>query len=156
VQIAKMYGAEVTGVCSSSKMDFVKTLGSDYVIDYLKQDIIDGGTAYDLIYDVAAHHSTREIRKILNKDGEYVIAGGSISRIFQLMFKSIFGIKNMSVVMAKPGKVDMLMISKLMESGKIKSYIDKVYPLEETADAIRYLDEGKVKGKVVVSVTKEA
>ena len=151
VQIAKQFGAEVTGVCSTAKMDFVRSIGADHVIDYSKEEIITSGIEYDLIYDVAAIHSTREYKKILKPGGKYVLAGGSIKRLFQLMFKSTFGLNNMKVVAAKVSQDDLKLIADMLVSGKVKSMIDKVYPLEETALAIKDLEEGRVKGKVLIA-----
>lgn len=152
VQIAKTFGAEVTGVCSTSKKELVKSLGADQVIDYTNEDITKNNEQFDLIFDIAAYRSFSDYKPILKPDGKYVLAGGSISRIFQLMFKSMIKSKNIAVLIANINQKDMLLIKELLESGKIKSVIDKIYPLEETAEAIRYLEDGNVKGKVVITV----
>jgi len=152
VQIAKSFDTEVTGVCSSSKMELVRLIGADHVIDYTKEDVTKNGQQYDLIFDVAAYRSVSDYKRILSPGGNYVMAGGSIGRIFQLMFKSIFGAKNMGLMVADINQKDMLFIKELLESGRVKSIIDKCYSLHETADAIRYLEEGHVRGKIVIVV----
>jgi len=152
VQIAKAYDTEVTGVCSTNKKEFVSSLGADHVIDYTRENITKGKIQYDLIFDVAAYQSAGAYKNILKPGGRYVLAGGSISRIFQLMFKSAFGMKNMAVVQARPNREDMQIISDYLESGKIKSFIYKLYPLESTAEAIRDLKNGSVKGKALISL----
>ncbi len=151
VQIAKTFGAEVTGVCSTSKMDLVRSLGAEHVIDYTLEDITRIGEGYDLIFDTAAYRSISDYKRILNPGGMYVLAGGSISRIIQLMFKSRRN-KNMRIISAKVIREDLQTISKLLETGQIKSAIDKSYPLAETAAAMRYLELGHVRGKVVITV----
>ncbi|MFH0756810.1 MAG: NAD(P)-dependent alcohol dehydrogenase [Bacteroidota bacterium] len=151
VQIAKSFGAEVTGVCSTSKVDLVRSLGADHVIDYTLEDITRLGERYDLIFDTAAYRSISDYKRILNPGGMYVLAGGSISRIMQLMFKTSRN-KNMRLISAKVIREDLQTISELLETGKIKSAIDKSYPLTETAAAMRYLEQGHVRGKVVITV----
>ncbi len=152
VQIAKSFEAEVTGVCSTSKMDYVRSIGADHVIDYTKEDITKNRQQYDLIFDTAAHRSILKYKRILSSDGTYVLAGGSIARIFQLMFISMTGVKNMGLMVANINQKDLLFIVELLKAGKVKSIIDKCYPLNETADALRYLEEGHACGKVVITV----
>lgn len=152
VQIAKSFNAEVTGVCSTSKTDFVRSLGADHVIDYNKEDISQIDEKFDLIFDIAAYKSFSHYKKILKPGGEYVVAGGSISRIFQTMFKSMLGAKNIGIMVASINQADMLEIKRLLESGRIKSMVDKTYPLKETAKAVSYLENGHVRGKVVVII----
>jgi NADPH:quinone reductase-like Zn-dependent oxidoreductase len=151
VQIAKTFGAEVTGVCSASKMDLVRSLGADQVIDYTLEDITRLGERYDLIFDTAAYRSISDYKRILSPGGIYVLAGGSISRIIQLMFKSRRN-TNMRIISAKVIQEDLQTIRKLLETGQIKSAIDKSYPLAETAAAMLYLEQGHVRGKVVITV----
>ena len=152
VQIAKSFDSEVTGVCSTSKVDFVRSLGADHVLDYTNADITKNNDKYDLIFDVAAYRKVSEYNKILKTTGNYVMAGGSIGRILKLMIKTIFGNKNLSVLIANINQNDLLFIKELLEKGKIKSFIDKRYPLSETSAAIRYVEEGKARGKVVVII----
>ena len=152
IQIAKSFKAEVTGVCSTTKMDLVRSIGADHVIDYTKEDVTRNGQQYDLIFDIAAYRSISDYKRILNSRGIYVMAGGSIARIFQMMFKSMIGAKNMGVMVANVNQNDLLFIKELLEVGTVKSIIDKCYPLHETADALRYLEEGHARGKVVITV----
>jgi len=152
VQIAKSFEAEVTGVCSTTKMDLVRSIGADHVIDYSREDITKNKQPYDLIFDIAAYRSISKYKRILSPGGIYVLAGGSMARIFQLMLKSMAGAKNMRLVVADVNQKDLLFILELMNAGKVKSIIDKRYPLNETAEALRYLEEGHARGKVVISV----
>jgi len=152
VQIAKSFEAEVTGVCSTTKMDFVRSIGADHVIDYTQEDITKSGQQYNLIFDIAAYRSISEYKRILSSGGIYVLAGGSMARIFQLMFMSMTGVKNMGLIVANINQKDLLFIIELLKVGKVKSMIDKRYPLNETAEALRYLEEGHACGKVVITV----
>jgi NADPH:quinone reductase-like Zn-dependent oxidoreductase len=152
VQIAKSFDTEVTGVCSATKMDLVRSIGADHVIDYTQEDVTKNGKLYDLIFDIAAYRSISEYKRIMSSGGIYVLAGGSMPRIFQLMLKSMTGAKNMRLVVANVNQKDLLFIRELLESGKVKSIIDKRYPLSETAEALRYLEEGHARGKVVIVV----
>lgn len=152
VQIAKSFDTEVTGVCSTTKMDLVRSIGADHFIDYRQEDVTKNGKLYDLIFDVAAYRSISEYKRILSSGGIYVLAGGSMPRILQLMLKSMTGAKNMRLVVANANQKDLLFILELMNAGKVKSIIDKRYPLSETAEALRYLEEGHARGKVVIVV----
>jgi len=152
VQIAKYFETEVTGVCSTSKIDLVRSIGADHVIDYTREDVTKNGQQYDLIFDVAAYHSISEYKRILSTNGIYVLAGGSMARILQLMLKSMTGVKNMGIMVANINQKDLLFIMDLLETGKIKSIIDKCFPLSETAEALRYLEEGHARGKVVITI----
>ena len=152
VQIAKAFGAEVTGVCSTTKMDLVRSLGADRIIDYTRDDITEKGQKYDLIFDVAAFRSILKYRRILSSGGIYVLAGGSMARIFQLMGASMTGAKNMKLIVAKVSQKDLLSLIDLIGAGKVRPIIDRRYPLAETAEALRYLEEGHARGKVVITV----
>lgn len=152
VQIAKSFGAEVTSVCSSSKMDLVRSIGADLVIDYTREDVTKNGRQYDLIFDIAAYRSILKYKRILRPGGQYVLAGGSMARIFQLMIISMTGTKNMGIMVAGVNQQDLLSIVELIHAGKVKPIIDKRYPLSETAEALGYLEEGRARGKVVVTV----
>ena len=152
VQIARSFGAEVTGVCSTAKMDLVRSLGADNVVDYTQEDVTRNNQKYDLILDTAAHRSVSDYKRILNPDGVYVLIGGSISRIFQLMFKSKTGVKNIGTMVASINQKDLLFLAELLKSGKIKSIIDKRFPLADTAKALQYFEEGHTRGKIVITV----
>jgi NADPH:quinone reductase-like Zn-dependent oxidoreductase len=152
VQIAKAFEADVTGVCSTSKMDLVRSIGADTVVDYTKEDITKSNLKFDLIFDTAAYHSISEYKKILTPGGFYVLAGGSMARIFRLMILSMLGLKNMGIMVASINQKDLLFILELTKSGKVKSIIDKRFPLKDTAEALKYLEEGHASGKVVITI----
>jgi NADPH:quinone reductase-like Zn-dependent oxidoreductase len=152
VQIAKSFDTEVTGVCRTGKMDLVRSIGADRVIDYTREDVTKQERRYDLIFDVAAFRPVSEYKRILNPGGRYVIAGGSIGRIFQVMFLSRFKAKSMKVTIARVVQEDLVLIAEMMAAGKVRSIIDKRFPLSETAAALRYFEEGQVRGKIVVTV----
>jgi len=152
VQIAKSFEAEVTGVCSTTKMDLVRSIGADHVLDYTQEDVTKNGQHYDLIFDVAAYRSISEYKRILSSSGIYVLAGGSTARMFQIMFRSMTGAKKMGFMVAHINQKDLLFILGLMNAGKVRSIIDKRYPLNETAEALRYLEEGHARGKVVITM----
>jgi NADPH:quinone reductase-like Zn-dependent oxidoreductase len=152
VQIARSLGAEVTGVCSTSMMDLVRSLGADNVVDYTKEDITKNSQKYDLILDTAAHRSVSDYKRILNPDGVYVLVGGSMSRIFQLMFKSKTGAKNIDTMVASINQKDLTFLAELLKSGKIKSIIDKRFPLKDTSEAFRYFEAGHTRGKIVITI----
>jgi NADPH:quinone reductase-like Zn-dependent oxidoreductase len=156
VQIAKALGAEVTAVCSTHKMAMMKTLGADYIIDYTQTDVTKNGQQYDLILDAAAYRSVFDYRSILKPDGTYVLIGGSISRLFQvLLFGSVISIimgRRVKCLMAKPNRSDLVILKEMIEAGKIVPFIDKTYGLSEVPEAIRQLERRQVRGKVAVSV----
>lgn len=157
VQIAKFFGAEVTGVCSTSKVDLVKSLGADHIIDYKKESYLTNTDSYDLIIDTAAHGSLLANKKALKKGGTYVMIGGPFKQMLKILtagpFLSMGGKKLMSMLV-KSNKKDLLFIKELVESGKIKPVIDKVFTLEKTSDAIRYSESGKAAGKIVIENIK--
>ena len=155
VQIAKLCGAEVTGVCSTGKMQMVRTLGADHVIDYTKEDFTKNNRQYDLILDVKAFHSILDYKRALSPDGAYILVGGASSAVNQIMFLgpwlSMFSKKKMSLLLYKPNKeLDYLL--ELVKSGKVHPVVDRVYPLSGTADAFRYYGDGRARGKVVITV----
>ena len=152
VQIAKSFDTEVTGVCSTTKMDLVRSIGADHVIDYTQEDITKNKQQYDLILDIAVYRSVSKYKRILSSGGIYVVAGGSFARMLQLMFMSMTGAKNMKSMLANVNQKDLLFILELIKAGKVKPIIDKRYPLNEAAEAIRYLEEGHARGKIVITV----
>ena len=155
VQIAKLLGAEVTGVDSTSKLDMMRSIGADQVIDYTQEDFTKNGQCYDLILDFAAHHSIFDYKRALSPKGIYVLVGGSTARMFQIMFLgpliSMAGSKKIGVMMHKPNK-DLAFLKELFEAGKVKPVIDRRYTLSEVSEALRYFGEGNHKGKVVITV----
>jgi NADPH:quinone reductase-like Zn-dependent oxidoreductase len=156
VQIAKALGAEVTAVCRTSKMEMIATLGADQIIDYTQIDITKNGQQYDLILDAAAYRSVFDYAPILKPDGTYVLIGGSISRLFQvLLFGSIISRimrRKLKCLMVKPNRSDLVILKDLIEAGKIVPAIDRTYPLSEVPTAIRQLEQRQVRGKVAISV----
>ncbi|MBL7135794.1 MAG: NAD(P)-dependent alcohol dehydrogenase [Candidatus Marinimicrobia bacterium] len=155
VQIAKSFGAEVTGVDSMSKLDMMRSIGADKVIDYTREDFTKNGQRYDLILDFSAHHSIFDYKRTLSPKGIYVMVGGSTARIFQAMLLgpwiSMIGSKKVGVLMHKPNK-DLTFMKELFETGKVVPIIDRRYPLSKVAEALRYFGEGHAKGKVVITL----
>jgi NADPH:quinone reductase-like Zn-dependent oxidoreductase len=155
VQIAKSFGAEVTGVDSTSKLDMMRSIGADHVIDYTKKDFTKNGQRYDLILDNAAHHSIFDYKRVLSPKGIYVMVGGSSAQMFQAMFLgpwiSMTGSKKMGILMLKPNK-DLAFMLELLKTGKVVPIIDRRYPLSEVPEALRYFGKGHAKGKVVITL----
>jgi len=156
VQIAKSFGAEVTGVDSTGKLDMLRSIGADHVIDYTKEDFTKKGQVYDLILDVVTHRSIFDYKRLLSPKGIYVmLGGGSWSRVYQAILLgpliSMTGSKKMRALMLKPNK-DLALLNELFEAGKVAPVIDGCYPLSEVAEALRYFGEGRVRGKVVITV----
>jgi NADPH:quinone reductase-like Zn-dependent oxidoreductase len=156
VQIAKSYDAEVTAICSSRNAEMVRTLGADQVIDYAREDVTRGGQQFDVILAASGHHSIWDYRRILSPGGRYVAVGGSGAQVFQANLLgpgiSMVGSKKMGAMIMKPNAGDLDVMKGLLEAGKVTPIIDRRYPLEQVADAIRYLEEGHARGKVVIEV----
>jgi NADPH:quinone reductase-like Zn-dependent oxidoreductase len=163
VQIAKGYGAEVTGVCSTRNLDLVRSIGADHVIDYTKEDFTAGEQHYDLIFDLVGNHSFSERRHVLTPNGICVLGGiggsgihqGSWGRVagnFGAAFLSMFTSQKFVTYIAKLTKGDLTVLRDLMQAGKVIPVIDRTYKLDQTADAVRYLEEGHAHGKVVITV----
>ncbi len=159
VQYAKSKGAEVTGVCSGRNVELVKSLGADHVADYTKEDFTRRTDKYDLIYDTVGNRSVWDYKRALAPDGKTVIAGfTTIPWLFSVILFSGFATRNSNqsigmMPVASTKKEDLLYIKDLLASGKVKAVIDKCYPFEETAEAIRYLETGRARGKVIVNIT---
>ena len=160
VQIAKASGAHVTGVCSTGKMDLVRKLGADHVIDYTHEDYTRGGQQYDFILDVKGNRSLFECRRALKRGGRYVMVGGPTGRIFTALFVgpliSLAGSRKMGLMLWwKPfRKEDVATLVELIETGKVAPVIDRTYPLGEVVTALRYMDEGRARGKVVITMAE--
>src|SRR5216117_2109992 len=162
VQIAKSFGADVTGVCSTKNVDLVRSLGADHVIDYTKEDFAKGEERYDVILDNVPNHSLSECRRILNPNGKYVMIGGGgpndnrwigpFGRVIHTMVLSPFVSQKMGMMMADANQKDLTVLGDLMQSGKVKPVIDRTYKLSEVPAAIAYLEEGHARGKVVITV----
>jgi NADPH:quinone reductase-like Zn-dependent oxidoreductase len=163
VQIAKAFGAEVTAVCSTRNVDLVKSIGADHVIDYTKEDFTKTDQRYDMIYDLVGNHGFSERRNILTPNGICVLAGiggagahpetmGRIVGNFWNAFRSNFSKQKFVFYIAKLTKEDFGVLRDLMQSGKVSPVIDRTYKFEQAADAVRYMEEGHARGKVVVTI----
>ena len=156
VQLAKSFGAEVTAVCSTRNVDIMRSLGADHVIDYTREDFTQNGEQYDLILAANGNRSISEYKRALRPNGTYVMTGGSEKQMFQAMllgpWLSMTGTKKMGNVMAKPNTRDLGFVKELLEEGLVIPVIDRSYPLRETAEALRYLEAGHARGKVVITV----
>ena len=155
IQIAKLYGAEVTGVDSAAKLDMLRSLGYDYVIDYTKEDFTKNGQCYDLILDVKTNRSVFDYTRALCRNGIYVTVGGSIGRLFQALFFGwwikLIHKKHIRIVALKLNK-DLAYMNELFESGKVKPLIDGPYRLDEAPDAFRLFGKAAHKGKIVIKI----
>jgi len=159
VQIAKSFGAEVTGVCSTRNVDMVRSLGADHVIDYNKEDFTNSAQRYDLILDNVGNHSMLENRRILNPKGKYIMVGGPsgrwidpLPRVLNAFVLSRFVSQEMGMFLAELNKEDLTTLGDLMQAGKVKPVIDRQYKLSEVPEAIRYLEKGHARGKVVITL----
>src|SRR3989441_10910094 len=158
VQIAKSFGAEVTAVTNTGNLDLVRSIGADHVIDYTKEDFTKRGQRYDLICDIASSHSIADYKRIMNPNGTFVVVGWKDKIIIRLLYFAIRkpfasrGDKKFVFFIAKPNQEDLVTLKELMEAGKIVPVIDRRYPLSETAQAIKHLEEGNVRGKVVITM----
>jgi NADPH:quinone reductase-like Zn-dependent oxidoreductase len=156
VQLAKLHEAEVTAVDNTGKMDYLRSLGADHVIDYTRQDFTKTGKQYDLILDVIAHRSVVAYRRALKPNGTYFFVGGSVATLFQILLlgpwiKKSTG-RNIRLLAVSQNNKDLIAITELCETGKVKPVIDRQYPLRQVADAFRYAGEGRAKGKIVITV----
>ena len=158
VQIAKSFGTEVTGVCSTRNLDMVRSIGADHLIDYTQEDFTQNGQGYDLIFDAVGNRSVSDLRRALSPNGICAVAGfSSLSRLFQVIvlgaWVSRTGSQKIGLMeTAKANKKDLILIKDLLEAGKVVPVIDRTYPLREAPEAIRYLEEGHARGKVVITV----
>lgn len=157
VQIAKSFGAEVTGVDSTPKLDMLRSIGTDHVIDYTEVDYTKTGHRYDRIFDLAAFRSIFESKRALSPKGIYIMVPGTTRGMFQSMFLaplvSMAGAQKVGMLMWKPFETeDVTFLRQLLESGHIKPVIDRRYPLSEVPEALRYQEEGRTRGKIVITV----
>jgi NADPH:quinone reductase-like Zn-dependent oxidoreductase len=159
VQIAKSFGADVTGVCSARNVEMVRSIGADHVIDYTCEDFTKSGKRYDILLDCVGNHSLSACGRVLNPDGIYVVVGGKAGRwMIGLIVRSVaakvrsaFGSQKFLGILANINRKDLTFIGELMKSGKLTPVIDRSYELSEVPKAIRYLEEGHARGKVVIS-----
>src|SRR5437899_1375866 len=162
VQIAKTFGADVTGVCSTRNVDLVRSLGADHVIDYTKEDFAKSDQHYDVVLDNVGNHSLSECKGVLTPAGKYVLIGGGgagdqgflggLGKALWAMVFSKFVNQQMGMMMADANHNDLTILADMMQSGKLKPVIDRAYKLDQVPDAIRYVEEGHARGKVVISV----
>jgi len=158
MQIAKAFGAEVTAVTNTGNLDLVRKLGADHVIDYTQEDFAKNEERYDLICDIAASHSISDYKRIMNPNGICVIVGMRdkiVRRLLYFMIRGRFlsrGDKKFVFFIAKSNQEDFVTLKELIEAGKITRVIDRRYPLSDAAEAMRYLEEGRVRGKIVITV----
>lgn len=156
LQLAKALGARITAVCSTGKIEMVRGLGADHVIDYTKEDFTKNGQQYDLILAANGNRSIFDYKKALTPQGRYVMTGGSMTQIFQaLLLGSLVTMgsaKKMMNLMALPSQDDLAFVAGLIEAGKVRPVVDKCYPLAELPQAMRYLQEGHAKGKIVITM----
>jgi len=154
IQIAKSFGAEVTAVCSTRQVDTARSLRADHVIDYTRENFTQSDRRYDLILAANAYHSIFDYRRALTPNGTFVMAGGGWPQMIQTMslapLLSLMGSKKMRFFLARVNRADLTLLADLLEAGTMVSVIDRRYPLSDTADAIRYLEEGHAKGKIVI------
>jgi len=157
VQIARSYGTEVTGVCSTRNVDLVRSIGADHVIDYTQEDFTRNGRRYDLIYDAVGNRSVSDYKRALNPEGMCVIAGfQNLPRLFEHMvlgpLRSKTGDKKVGLMgIAKPNQKDLVYVKELVEARKVVPVIDRCYALREVPEALRYLEAGHARGKVVIT-----
>src|SRR5438477_334996 len=162
VQIAKSLGADVTGVCSTRNVDLVKSLGADHVIDYTKEDFTKSAERYDVMLDNVGNHSLSECKGVLTPAGKYVLIGGGgagdqgflggLGKALWAMVFSKFVNQQMGMMMADTNQKDLTVLADMMQAGKLKPVIDRTYKLDQVPDAIRYLEEGHARGKVIIAV----
>lgn len=159
VQVAKSYGAEVTGVCSGRNAEMVRSIGADHVIDYKQEDYTENGQQYDLIIDMVGNHSLSENRKVMKPEGKFIIIGGAkgnwlgpLMGPIKAMLYSPFVDQDFIMFIAKMRKQDLSVLGELMKSGVLTPVIDRSYPLNEVPAAIRYSEEGHARGKIIITV----
>ncbi len=160
VQIAKWFGAHVTGVCSSRNVEMVRSIGADRVIDYTREDLTAGGQRYDIFFDCVGNRSLSDCRRILSPKGKYLTVAGPqhgrwgdfLARLIGMRALSPFVSQKLTMVLAKKSKEDLTILRDLMASGKVTPVIDRTYSLNEVPQAIEYLEEGHARGKVIITV----
>jgi NADPH:quinone reductase-like Zn-dependent oxidoreductase len=152
VQLAKHYGAEVTGVCSTANLELVKSLGADQVINYTQEDFTKNGETYDVIFDTVGKTSFSGCRNSLKQKGLYLAGAGGPETLVQMLWTSMIGGQRVLAGPALEHKEDLIFLKELIEAGQVKPVIDRCYPLEQMAEAHRYVDTGRKKGNVVITV----
>ena len=153
IQLAKYFGAEVTGVCSTPRLEFVKSLGADKVIDYTKEDFTQNGETYDLIFDILGRSSFSKLKRSLKPNGIYLLASFKTKAMLQMLWTSLTG-SNQKVICAFANETpeSLVFVKKLAEEGKVKTIVDKSFPMEQAAEAHRYVEQGRKQGNVVIAI----
>jgi NADPH:quinone reductase-like Zn-dependent oxidoreductase len=160
VQVARAFGAQVTGVCSTTKVDLVRSLGADHVIDYTREDFADGQQRYDAILDVGGNASLSRLRRALTPNGTLIITGGETDgrwlggtdRQLRALVLSPFVGQKLGTFVSRENHGDLMVLKELIEAGKVTPVVDRAYPLSDVPDAIRYMREGRARGKLVITV----
>lgn len=160
VQISRAFGARVTGVCSTQKVEMVRSIGADHVIDYTREDFTDGSRRWDVILDIGGSLPLSRLRRALTPRGTLVLVGGEgggrwlgvVARLFRARLLSPFVSQKLSTFLSSENHDDLLVLAELAGSGKLSPVIDRTYPLAEAPEAMRYLEEGRVRGKVAITV----
>jgi NADPH:quinone reductase-like Zn-dependent oxidoreductase len=153
IQLAKHFGAEVTGVCGTPRLEFVKSLGADKVIDYTKEDFTQNGETYDLIFDILGRSSFSKLKRSLKPNGIYLLASFKTKALFQMLWTSLTGSKQKIIcAFANETPESLVFVKKLVEEGKVKAIVDKSFPMEQAAEAHRYVEEGHKQGNVVITI----
>ncbi len=155
VQLAKHFGAEVTGVCGTPRLEFVKSLGADKVIDYTKEDFTQNGETYDLIFDILGRSSFSKLKRSLKPNGIYLLASFKMKALLQMLWTSITGSKQKVIcAFANETPESLVFVKKLVEEGKIKAIVDKSFPMEQAAEAHRYVEQGHKQGNVIITICR--
>jgi NADPH:quinone reductase-like Zn-dependent oxidoreductase len=152
LQLARHHGAEVTGVCGTPRLELVKSLGADKVIDYTKEDFTQSGETYDLIFDILGKSSFSRCQRSLKPGGRLLYASFGMLPLLQMLWTSMIGGKKVVCALSAESREDLMVIKELVEAGKLKSIIDRCYPLEQTAEAHRYVEAGQKTGHVVITI----
>ncbi len=153
IQLAKYYGAEVTTVDSTAKLAALRSIGADHVIDYTKEDFTKSGKTYDVIFDIVGKSSFGRCKKCLRPKGRYVLANPTFFALINSLLPSFSGKKNLISAFANYRSADLVLLKELIEAGKIKSLVDRIYPMEEMVDAHLYVESGAKTGNVAISIT---
>jgi NADPH:quinone reductase-like Zn-dependent oxidoreductase len=152
VQLAKYYGAEVTGVCGTPRLDFVKALGADKVMDYTAEDFSGSGETYDVIFDILSKTPFGRGRKALKPNGRYLFASFKMKQLLQMLWTRIAGGQKVICALSSEKPEDLTLIKGLIEAGQYKAILDRCYPMTQAAEAHRYVEQGQKKGNVVITV----
>jgi NADPH:quinone reductase-like Zn-dependent oxidoreductase len=156
LQLARHFGADVTGVCGTRRMEFVKALGASKVIDYTKEDFTRNGETYDLIFDILGRSSFSRCKNSLTPNGRYLLASFKTKQLFEMLWTSMIGSQKVICALSNEKPEDLVFIKGLVESGAIKPIVDKYFPLEQVAEAHRYVESGNKKGHIVITVNQDA